>query len=72
VRAGALVFGGGHVVLPLLQSLIRDHLIDEQDFFAGYGVAQAMPGPLFSFAIVRRLRQPSPLHGAAGALSRRC
>jgi len=48
VRAGALVFGGGHVVLPLLQSLVRDHLVDERMFFAGYGAAQAMPGPLFS------------------------
>ncbi|MDO8288364.1 MAG: chromate efflux transporter [Parvibaculum sp.] len=50
-RAGALVFGGGHVVLPLLEAeLIPKGLIDRETFFAGYGAAQAVPGPLFSFA----------------------
>jgi len=50
-QAGALVFGGGHVVLPLLQqSLVPDHWISQERFLAGYGFAQAMPGPLFSFA----------------------
>ena len=39
--AGSLVFGGGHVVLPLLQSMIRDGLISAQNFFAGYGAVQA-------------------------------
>lgn len=48
-RAGALVFGGGHVVLPFLQSAIGS-LVGERDFFAGYGAAQAVPGPLFTFA----------------------
>ncbi|MGI9823370.1 chromate efflux transporter [Agromyces sp. Marseille-Q5079] len=50
-RAGALVFGGGHVVLPLLQAEFvgADWLTPEQ-FLAGYGAAQAVPGPLFTFA----------------------
>jgi chromate transporter len=50
-RSGALVFGGGHVVLPLLQNeLVATGLIDRDLFLAGYGAAQAVPGPLFSFA----------------------
>jgi chromate transporter len=50
-RAGALVFGGGHVVLPLLQqSLVPADWISQDRFLAGYGLAQAMPGPLFTFA----------------------
>ena len=50
-RSGALVFGGGHVVLPLLQSeLVPNGWIDNDTFLAGYGTAQAMPGPLFTFA----------------------
>ncbi|HRL22695.1 MAG TPA: chromate efflux transporter [Alcaligenes sp.] len=50
-RSGSLVFGGGHVVLPLLQSeLVGPGWVDEQTFLAGYGMAQAMPGPLFSVA----------------------
>jgi chromate transporter len=50
-RTGALVFGGGHVVLPLLQSEIVGRGWMEQDpFLAGYGAVQALPGPLFSFA----------------------
>jgi chromate transporter len=49
-RAGALVFGGGHVVLPLLRASMVPHWIDDPTFLAGYGVAQAMPGPLFTFA----------------------
>lgn len=48
-RAGALVFGGGHVVLPLLDQGTRG-LVPEASFLAGYGAAQAMPGPLFTFA----------------------
>ncbi|MEM0907067.1 MAG: chromate efflux transporter [Pseudomonadota bacterium] len=47
-RAGALVFGGGHVVLPLLEGEMRG-LVDENAFLAGYGAAQAVPGPLFTF-----------------------
>jgi chromate transporter len=50
-RAGALVFGGGHVVLPLLQGeLVPRGWISNEAFLAGYGAAQAVPGPLFSFA----------------------
>ena len=50
-RTGALVFGGGHVVLPLLQAeLVPTALVDADQFMAGYAAAQAVPGPLFSFA----------------------
>lgn len=50
-RAGALVFGGGHVVLPLLEAeLVPTGLVDHDTFLAGYGAAQAVPGPLFTFA----------------------
>lgn len=50
-RAGALVFGGGHVVLPLLQAeVVPPGWVDRDAFLAGYGVAQVMPGPLFAFA----------------------
>ncbi|HEY2051505.1 MAG TPA: chromate efflux transporter [Caulobacteraceae bacterium] len=50
-RAGALVFGGGHVVLPLLQgALVPSGWLDQSRFLAGYGAAQAVPGPLFTFA----------------------
>ena len=50
-RAGALVFGGGHVVLPLLQqAVVPAGWISEDEFLAGYGAAQALPGPLFAFA----------------------
>ncbi len=50
-RAGALVFGGGHVVLPLLEdTVVAPGWIEQQNFLAGYGAAQAVPGPLFSFA----------------------
>ena len=49
-RAGSLVFGGGHVVLPLLQAdIVSSGLVSNEKFLAGYGVAQAMPGPLFTF-----------------------
>jgi chromate transporter len=50
-QSGALVFGGGHVVLPLLeQQLINEGWMQQQDFLAGYGAAQAVPGPLFTIA----------------------
>jgi chromate transporter len=50
-RAGALVFGGGHVVLPLLHSaVVPPGAVSAADFLAGYGAAQAMPGPLFAFS----------------------
>lgn len=50
-RAGSLVFGGGHVVLPLLQAeVVPTGWVNEDAFLAGYGAAQAVPGPLFTFA----------------------
>jgi chromate transporter len=50
-RAGSLVFGGGHVVLPLLQSeVVPPGWVTNEEFVAGYGAAQAVPGPLFTFA----------------------
>ena len=50
-RTGSLVFGGGHVVLPLLQSeVVPKGWEDNNTFLAGYGIAQALPGPIFSFA----------------------
>ncbi len=50
-RAGSLVFGGGHVVLPLLEAeTVRTGWVDEGTFLAGYAAAQAVPGPLFTFA----------------------
>jgi chromate transporter len=68
VRAGTLVFGGGHVVLPLLQGLIGDGFIAQRDFFAGYGAVQAVPGPLFTFASFLGAANASPLHGITGAV----
>ncbi|TLF52558.1 chromate efflux transporter [Halomonas urmiana] len=50
-RAGALVFGGGHVVLPLLEAeVVQSGWVSSDAFLAGYGAAQAVPGPLFTFA----------------------
>ncbi len=50
-RAGALVFGGGHVVLPLLEdAVVATGWVSEGDFLAGYGAAQAIPGPMFAFS----------------------
>ena len=67
-RSGALVFGGGHVVLPLLHdSVVTPGWVGEQEFLAGYGLVQAMPGPLFTFsAYLGAIQQPSP-NGVAGA-----
>lgn len=50
MSAGALVFGGGHVVLPLLEADLVPNLVDQSRFLAGYGAAQAIPGPLFTIA----------------------
>ena len=69
VRAGALVFGGGHVVLPLLQGLVGDGLLPAREFFAGYGAVQAMPGPLFTFAAFVGAANASALSGVTGALA---
>ncbi len=50
-RTGALVFGGGHVVLPLLENaVVAPGWVDQSSFLSGYGAAQALPGPLFTFA----------------------
>ncbi len=50
-RVGSLVFGGGHVVLPLLQAeVVPPGWVTNEQFVAGYGAAQAVPGPLFTFA----------------------
>ena len=50
-RAGAMVFGGGHVVLPLLEeAVVQPGWVSQDDFLAGYGAAQAVPGPMFTFA----------------------
>jgi len=67
-RAGSLVFGGGHVVLPLLQSeVVPPGWVTIEEFVAGYGAAQAVPGPLFTFAAyLGAVRGPHP-HGLAGA-----
>ncbi|MGO4260391.1 chromate efflux transporter [Lysobacter sp. TAB13] len=71
-RAGALVFGGGHVVLPLLQeSVVKSGWLEADSFLSGYGAAQAMPGPMFSLAAFLGAEVPlnsSPLVGAAVAL----
>jgi len=68
-RSGALVFGGGHVVLPLLQNaVVPPGWIDNDAFLAGYGAAQAMPGPLFTFAAyLGTVMHPAP-DGIAGGL----
>lgn len=72
-RAGALVFGGGHVVLPLLQSqVVPAGWISNEAFLAGYGAAQAVPGPLFTFAAYLGAvssQTPSGWAGAAMALA---
>jgi chromate transporter len=67
VRAGTLVFGGGHVVLPLLSDLVSNGLIPAPDFFAGYGAVQAMPGPVFTFAAFIGAANASSLNGIGGA-----
>ena len=67
-QSGALVFGGGHVVLPLLQSAtVRTGWIDNNTFLAGYGAVQALPGPLFSFAAYLGAVRQTPPNGALGA-----
>lgn len=68
-RAGALVFGGGHVVLPWLrQALVVPGWVDEGSFLAGYGAAQAMPGPMFSLAAYLGSRMFGGQGGVAGAM----
>lgn len=68
-RSGALVFGGGHVVLPLLrEAFVTPGFVGDDAFLAGYGAAQAVPGPLFTFAAyLGTVVAPEP-HGLAGAV----
>ena len=67
-QAGALVFGGGHVVLPLLQAgVVPPGWVGNDAFLAGYGAAQAVPGPLFTYAAYLGAVMPHPLGGWGGA-----
>jgi len=73
-RAGALVFGGGHVVLPMLQpSLVASGWLDTDQFLAGYGAAQAVPGPMFSvaayFGALLPTTTPAPLSALLALLA---
>ena len=67
-RAGSLVFGGGHVVLPLLQAeVVPPGWVTNEEFIAGYGAAQAVPGPLFTFAAYLGAVMHQPPNGWMGA-----
>lgn len=67
-QAGALVFGGGHVVLPLLErSVVDSGWLDAGTFLSGYGAAQAVPGPMFSLAAFLGAAVSTGLHPALGA-----
>ncbi|MFC5431125.1 chromate efflux transporter [Paraburkholderia denitrificans] len=68
-RSGAFVFGGGHVVLPLLQQqTVATGWVSSNDFLAGYGAAQAVPGPLFTFAAFLGWIMATPPNHWTGAL----
>lgn len=68
-RSGAMVFGGGHVVLPLLEAaVVAPGWVSPERFLAGYGLAQAMPGPLFTFASYLGAAAYPPYGGSAGAV----
>ncbi len=72
-RCGALVFGGGHVVLPLLRdAVVAPGWVSDSAFLAGYGAAQAVPGPLFTFAAylgaLANIPSSGPPGGAGGAV----
>lgn len=68
-RSGALVFGGGHVVLPLLrEAFVTPGWVSDDVFLAGYGAAQAVPGPLFTFAAYLGATVHQPPNGLAGAV----
>lgn len=68
-RSGSLVFGGGHVVLPLLQSeVVPPGWVSNDAFLAGYGAAQAVPGPLFTFAAYLGMVMTGEPNGIIGAL----
>jgi chromate transporter len=69
-RAGALVFGGGHVVLPLLQGALVPHgWLSDEAFLTGYGLAQAVPGPLFTVAAYLGALTPLPSSGLAATVA---
>ena len=69
-RSGALVFGGGHVVLPMLESAVVSRWVPQPTFLAGYGAAQALPGPLFTFAaFLGASLQPNPHPIAFGLIA---
>jgi chromate transporter len=66
-RSGSLVFGGGHVVLPLLQAeVVPPGWVSNEEFIAGYGAAQAVPGPLFTFAAYLGAVMREPPNGWIG------
>jgi chromate transporter len=68
-RSGSLVFGGGHVVLPLLRNeVVPPGWVSDDVFLAGYGAAQAVPGPLFTFAAYLGAMMSRPPNGIAGGL----
>ena len=68
-RSGALVFGGGHVVLPLLRdAVVAPGWVSDSAFLAGYGATQAMPGPLFTFAAYLGAVMPGAMGGLPGAV----
>ncbi|MBB2204562.1 chromate efflux transporter [Gluconacetobacter takamatsuzukensis] len=72
-RSGALVFGGGHVVLPLLrEAVVTPGWVSDSAFLAGYGATQAVPGPLFTFAAYLGAIAGMPPGGVAGALIALC
>ncbi|QRQ85911.1 chromate efflux transporter [Cupriavidus oxalaticus] len=68
-RSGSLVFGGGHVVLPLLQAeVVPSDWVSNEAFLAGYGAAQAVPGPLFTFAAFLGASMSTPPSGWVGGM----
>jgi chromate transporter len=68
-RSGSLVFGGGHLVLPLLDAVVvPKHWVSQDTFLAGYGAAQALPGPLFTFAAFLGVAMQPPPGGVTGGI----
>ena len=68
-RSGSLVFGGGHVVLPLLENeMVKTAWVSKEAFLAGYGATQAVPGPLFTFSAFLGGVLNGPISGVAGGL----
>lgn len=68
-RSGSLVFGGGHLVLPLLDAtVVTPGWVSQSQFLAGYGAAQAMPGPLFTFSAYLGAASSVPPNGWLGAV----